>query len=90
MYEEAFVLLQQAQDLLDRARCAHEKAMMAGPMSDEITSTASSLNACPWCGSRGQHCDPRGTCVKCKKPWKARDWIKDLDGVPPTLDVKQA
>jgi hypothetical protein len=35
MYEEAFVLLQRGQDLLEQARCAHEKAMMAGRLSDE-------------------------------------------------------
>jgi predicted Zn-ribbon and HTH transcriptional regulator len=40
---------------------------------------AAEPSVCPWCGSRCQHTDPRGTCARCKISWKRSDWVPGID-----------
>lgn len=34
---------------------------------------------CPWCESREQHTDPRGTCARCGIPWRRADFLPGVD-----------
>src|SRR5262249_47682980 len=40
------------------------------------------LVCCPWCGSREQYADARGTCTQCKLPWEYKHFVPGMHRLP--------